>query len=94
MAAAWWWPFRKKPPLYVAIDRGKGQPVLLLHGIASSSVTYDNVVDELVDRHRVVAMDLLGFGGSSAPADAQFTLNEHVDSGSGVHSTGGYSGHH
>ena len=73
------WPFRRKPPLYVAIDRGKGQPVLLLHGIASSSVTYDNVVDELVDRHRVVAMDLLGFGKSEPPADAQFTLNEHVD---------------
>lgn len=79
MAARGFWPFRKKPPLHVATDEGKGQPVVLLHGIASSSVTYDNVVGELIDRHRVVALDLLGFGHSSAPASSGFTLDEHVD---------------
>ncbi len=63
----------------MAINSGSGQPVLLLHGIASSSVTYDNVVDQLVDTHHVVAVDLMGFGLSNAPADAQFTLDEHVE---------------
>jgi len=61
------------------MNTGVGPPVLLLHGIASSSVTYDNVVKHLPDRHRVVAVDLLGFGQSSAPANAQFTLDEHVE---------------
>ena len=79
MAGFRFWPFRTKPPLHVAINSGSGQPVLLLHGIASSSVTYDNVVSELVENHHVVAMDLLGFGHSTAPRDAQFTLDEHVD---------------
>lgn len=79
MAGLGFWPFRKKPPLHVAIDEGKGQPVLLLHGIASSSVTYDNVVSDLVDRHRVVALDLMGFGHSSAPPSSGFSLDEHVD---------------
>jgi len=28
--------------------------------------------------HRVIAIDLLGFGGSPVPADSQFTVEEHV----------------
>lgn len=74
-----WWPFRKKPPLFVATDKGEGQPVVLLHGIASSSVTYENVIDDLTKAHRVVALDLLGFGRSPAPPRAQFTIDEHVE---------------
>lgn len=73
------WPFRKKPPLHVATQEGSGQPVVLLHGIASSSVTYEFVVPELVDHRRVITLDLLGFGKSEAPANAQFTIDEHVD---------------
>lgn len=73
------WPFRKKRRLHVATDEGSGTPVVLLHGIASSSVTYEYVVPELTDRHRVIAVDLLGFGKSEAPSDAQFTIDEHVD---------------
>ena len=73
------WPFRRKPLLHVATDSGTGPPVVLLHGIASSSVTYEYVMPQLTDRRRVVALDLLGFGRSVAPADARFTIDEHVD---------------
>lgn len=79
MAVRGVWPFRRKPPLFVATDEGKGPSVLLLHGIASSSVTYHNVTSELTSNHHVVAVDLMGFGRSDAPDDAQFTLDEHVD---------------
>ena len=67
------------PRLHVALDEGQGHPVILLHGIASSSVTYDMVVPLLRDNHRVISIDLLGFGKSPAPTMATYTLEEHVD---------------
>lgn len=69
---------RRPPSLHVASDTGNGPPVVLLHGIASSSVTFEYVVPLLAERHRVVSIDLLGFGASPAPPDAQYTIEEHV----------------
>lgn len=69
---------RKPPLLHVAGDAGDGPPVVLLHGIASSSVTFEYVVPLVASRHRAVSIDLLGFGGSPAPEDAGYTLEEHV----------------
>ena len=34
----------RAPKLHVALDHGVGHTVVLVHGIASSSVTFDNVV--------------------------------------------------
>jgi len=74
------WPgfLRRAPLLHVAIDDGEGPVVVMLHGIASSSVTFEFVVPLVAPTHRVVAIDLLGFGGSPAPADADYTLDDHV----------------
>ncbi|WP_166866977.1 alpha/beta fold hydrolase [Salinibacterium sp. ZJ70] len=69
---------RRQPALNVAIDEGEGPVVVLLHGIASSHVTFEFVVPLLRADHRVIALDLLGFGGSSAPEGATFTLDEHA----------------
>ena len=66
------------PKLYVAVDEGEGHPVILLHGIASSSATFDMLVPLLRDNHRVVSIDLLGFGKSPAPTTVTYTLEEHV----------------
>jgi len=71
---------RRTPILHVADDVGSGPPVVLVHGIASSSVTFVNLVPLLKDRHRVVSVDILGFGGSPVPADAEYTIEEHVAS--------------
>jgi cis-3-alkyl-4-acyloxetan-2-one decarboxylase len=68
----------RAPKLHVAVDEGAGNPVILLHGIASSSATFDLVVPLLRDNHRVISIDLLGFGQSPAPATASYTLEEHV----------------
>lgn len=70
----------RAPKLHVAVDEGTGQPVILLHGIASSSATFDLVVPLLRDNHRVISLDLLGFGKSPSPATASYTLEEHVAS--------------
>ena len=58
----------RAPKLHVALDHGVGHTVVLVHGIASSSVTFDNVVPLLGHHHRVIAIDLLGFGKSPRPA--------------------------
>ena len=72
--------FRRPPLLHIAVDIGTGPAVVMIHGIASSSVTFENVVPLIETSHRVIAIDLLGFGGSPAPADSRYTVEEHVAS--------------
>lgn len=76
-----WWQFvwGKKPPLNVTTFGDSGSPVVLLHGIASSSLSYEHLVPLIQEHHRVVAVDLMGFGQSVAKPNAQFTLDEHVE---------------
>jgi len=68
----------RSPRLHVAVDVGSGATVVLLHGIASSSVTFIHAIPLLQTTHRVIALDLLGFGASPNPPKARFTLEEHV----------------
>lgn len=64
--------------LHIANDSGAGPVVILVHGIASSSVTFQNLVPLLEPDHRTISIDILGFGASPAPADAEYTIEEHV----------------
>ena len=50
------------------VDEGRGQAIMLVHGVPTSSWLYRNMIPYLVDRgFRVVAPDLLGFGASDKP---------------------------
>lgn len=69
--------FRRMPVLHIAEERGGG-PTVLLHGIASSSVTFHHVIPLLEGTHRCIAIDLLDFGESPAPVWADYTLADHV----------------
>lgn len=69
---------RRPPLLHVASDAGEGPPVVLIHGIASSSVTFERLLPLVEPHHRAIAIDLLGFGESPAPEDATYTIDEHV----------------
>ena len=46
---------------------GEGPPVLLVHGITSSSRTWKSVMPRLAETHTVIAPDLLGHGRSAKP---------------------------
>jgi pimeloyl-ACP methyl ester carboxylesterase len=46
---------------------GDGPAVVLLHGFASSLETWDRVIPALARHHRVLALDLKGFGWSDRP---------------------------
>jgi pimeloyl-ACP methyl ester carboxylesterase len=50
------------------VDEGTGTPVVLIHGFASSLETWSTVMPALVRAgHRVVALDLRGFGWTDRP---------------------------
>jgi pimeloyl-ACP methyl ester carboxylesterase len=46
---------------------GRGTPIVLLHGLASSSHIWNNVGRELARTHRVIALDQRGHGRSGKP---------------------------
>ena len=46
---------------------GRGSLLVLLHGIAGSSATWEEVMRRLGEQHAVIAPDLLGHGESSKP---------------------------
>jgi haloalkane dehalogenase len=46
------------------VDEGQGEPILCLHGEPSWSFLYRKMIPPLVTKHRVVAMDFIGFGRS------------------------------
>lgn len=52
---------------------GKGEPVVLLHGIAHSSQAWERVIPALADRYEVIALDLPGCGRSDKP-DTDYSL--------------------
>lgn len=66
------------PLLHVAGDTGSGPVVVMIHGIASSSVTFEKLVPLLEETHRCITIDILGFGESPAPDGATYTLGEHA----------------
>ena len=49
------------------VDEGEGPAVVLLHGFAASLDTWDGVRPVLAENHRVIAIDLKGFGWTSRP---------------------------
>jgi pimeloyl-ACP methyl ester carboxylesterase len=59
-------------------EGGAGVPVLVLHGFPTSSHDWHGFLDELARRHRVVLLDLLGYGLSDKP-DQRYSLFEQAD---------------
>ena len=64
---------------YAAGRRGDGVPILLLHGFPTSSHLWAAVLPLLPDGHRVLVVDLLGYGRSDRPAGRPLDLRGHAD---------------
>jgi 2-hydroxymuconate-semialdehyde hydrolase len=56
------------------VDEGEGPAVLLLHGFPTSSHLWRREIPLLASRMRVIAPDLLGYGQSDHPADADLSM--------------------
>jgi pimeloyl-ACP methyl ester carboxylesterase len=48
-------------------DEGRGEVLLLIHGMAGSSQSWRELLPKLAQRYRVIAPDLLGHGQSAKP---------------------------
>jgi pimeloyl-ACP methyl ester carboxylesterase len=64
---------------YAAGSRGAGEPVVLIHGFPTSGHLWTEVVPHVPPGHRVVVIDLLGYGRSDRPRARPVTLTAHAD---------------
>jgi pimeloyl-ACP methyl ester carboxylesterase len=54
------------------LEAGQGDPVILLHGGefgVNAEIAWENTIDVLAQRHRVLALEMLGFGESAKVID-------------------------
>lgn len=58
---------------------GRGEPVLLVHGILAHSFIWRDVVPKLAEKHEVVSVDLLGCGDSTMPMRLSLSLKAQAD---------------
>src|SRR3954469_14305801 len=54
------------------VEAGTGDPVLCLHGLGGTKASFLPTLSALADTHRVIAMDLPGFGDSAKPIGAPY----------------------
>lgn len=64
---------------FAAGSRGAGEPVVFLHGFPTSSHLWNGVVPLVPRGHRVVVVDLLGYGRSDRPAGRDLSIKGHAD---------------
>lgn len=60
-------------------DQGQGTPVILLHGTAASLNTWDGWASELSKTHRVLRLDLPGFGLTGRNQTDTYTIAYYTD---------------
>ncbi|WP_078531009.1 alpha/beta fold hydrolase [Streptomyces sp. PsTaAH-124] len=66
--------------IHVCQDGPRDAPALLLvHGSASSTRSWDRLVPLLTGSHRVIRIDLLGHGRSAKPADRAYAVPDQAD---------------
>ncbi len=59
------------------IDEGKGETILFVHGTPSWSFDYRNVIKNLKENYRCVAIDHIGFGLSDKPENYDYSTKNH-----------------
>lgn len=57
------------------IDRGQGPAVVLIHGFGGHTFSYRRNIPALSKHHRVIAVDLMGFGYSERPKEGDYSLS-------------------
>ncbi len=56
------------------LDEGSGAPVLLIHGIPTSSQLWRDIIPVLAKTHRVIVPDMLNYGKSDKPEHADVSI--------------------
>jgi pimeloyl-ACP methyl ester carboxylesterase len=64
---------------FAAGTRGAGEPVIFLHGFPTSGHLWSDVIALMPPGHRLVVVDLLGYGRSDPPNGRPLSLRAHAD---------------
>lgn len=64
---------------YAAGTRGSGNPVVFIHGFPTSGHLWSDVVPLMPAGHRLVVLDLLGYGRSDRPLGRPVDAHAHAD---------------
>ena len=59
-------------------ERGRGEPIVMLHGFGASMYTWRYVAPALARTHRVITVDLKGSGRSDKPFDDKYRVIDQV----------------
>jgi pimeloyl-ACP methyl ester carboxylesterase len=54
--------------------KGKGEPLLLLHGVPDTSEVWDDTIATLSNEYQCIAPDLPGFGRTNSPPNFEYNL--------------------
>lgn len=79
----WFWHDLLKRPykLEKTLDKGSGNPVLVIHGLATDGRTWLPLAKNInTKKWRIVGYDLLGFGKSPKPTKNSYDVDEHARS--------------
>lgn len=63
--------------IYTKVE-GNGRPVLLLHSLWGSHILFDNLVNQLSDKYKIIRIDFPGHGNSGNPS-CNFTFQKFAD---------------
>ncbi|HEV7554802.1 MAG TPA: alpha/beta hydrolase [Kofleriaceae bacterium] len=58
---------------------GAGDPLLAIHGFPTASYDYARIWDRLAAKHRVVTLDMIGFGFSAKPRNFRYSIMKQAD---------------
>jgi triacylglycerol lipase len=61
------------------LDGGRGEPLVLVHGIGADKSNFAPVAPWLRGLGRIIALDLPGFGESSKPPDADYSIEAQAE---------------
>jgi len=64
--------------IFFRVD-GAGDPVLLIHGFPTASWDWWPIWPRLVERYRVLTLDMIGFGFSAKPRDFPYSIFAQAD---------------
>ena len=61
------------------VDEGKGEPIVMFHGMPTWAYLYRHFIKTLSKNNRVIVPDQMGFGKSEVPQDKPYLLKQHLD---------------
>jgi len=60
------------------VDEGDGEVILMIHGNPTWSYLYRHFIKALKNDYRCIAIDLLGYGLSDKPPNADYSMEAHI----------------